>query len=99
MPAAYILRCADGSYYVGSTRNLAVRLDQHASGKGSAYTSRRLPVELVWAMESESIRDVYAWERRIHGWSRAKREALIRGDEEALRRLARRRGGRPPSAG
>lgn len=45
MAYVYILRCADGSYYVGSTRNLEARLEQHALGKGARYTSRRLPVE------------------------------------------------------
>jgi predicted GIY-YIG superfamily endonuclease len=80
MPFVYMLRCSDGSYYVGSTRNLDHRLTQHSSGKGSAYTSKRMPVELVWAEEYESVADAYAMEKKIQGWSRAKREALIRGD-------------------
>ncbi|MFT4300085.1 MAG: GIY-YIG nuclease family protein [Aeromicrobium sp.] len=95
MAAVYLLRCADGTYYVGSTRNLSHRLQQHACGKGSAYTSTRLPVELVWAYETDRIIDAYGWERRIHGWSRAKKEALIRGDFELLPSLSSRRGGRP----
>lgn len=40
----YIRRCADGSYYVGSTRNLGARIHQHALGMGAEYTRRRLPV-------------------------------------------------------
>jgi putative endonuclease len=75
----YILRCADESYYVGSTRNLEQRLAQHASGLGATYTSRRLPVMLAWAAEFERIDDAYAMEKRIQNWSRAKREALIEG--------------------
>ena len=89
MPHVYILRCADGSYYVGSTRNLAARFHQHASGQGAVYTSRRLPVELLWSYEFESVTDAFAAEKRIQGWSRAKREALMRGDFDALRVLAR----------
>ncbi|WP_027479067.1 GIY-YIG nuclease family protein [Gryllotalpicola ginsengisoli] len=89
----YMLRCADGSYYVGSTSNLDARMDQHGAGKGSAYTSKRMPVELVFVAEFDSVADAWAMERRIHGWSRAKKEALIRGDWNQLQKLARRGGG------
>jgi len=89
MIACYLLRCADGSYYVGSTRNLEHRMAQHASGMGSVYTSTRLPVELVWCMEFERIDEAYALEKRIQGWSRAKREALIAGEIAALPGLSR----------
>jgi putative endonuclease len=91
MPACYILRCADDSYYVGSTRDLAVRLAQHESGIGSDYTAKRLPVELAWAAEFDRIDDAYFLEKRIQGWSRRKREALIRGELEALPELSRKR--------
>ncbi|NQX27446.1 GIY-YIG nuclease family protein [Microbacteriaceae bacterium VKM Ac-2854] len=87
----YMLRCADGSYYVGSTKNLDTRLWQHRKGKGAEYTKRRLPVELVWCGETETVAEAFYWEKRIQGWSRAKREALIRGDREALRPLSRNR--------
>jgi putative endonuclease len=91
MASCYILRCGDGSYYVGSTRDLPSRLAQHSSGTGSAYTARRLPVELAWAAEFDRIDDAYFLEKRIQGWSRRKREALIRGDLEALPGLSRKR--------
>ena len=94
MPHVYMLRCADGTYYVGSTRNLQHRLEQHASGLGARYTSTRTPVELVWSQATEHIGEAYALEKQIQAWSRAKREALIRGDWEAVT-AARRRGGRP----
>ena len=90
MPATYILKCADGSFYVGSTRDLAVRLQQHASGMGSDYTAKRLPVELVWSAEFERIDDAYFLEKRIQGWSRAKRLALIEGRFDALPELSSR---------
>ena len=89
MPFVYILRCADGSYYVGSTRDLDHRLDQHASGRGARYTSRRLPVALVFAQEFERVADAYAMEKRLQGWSRAKREAAIDGRWNDLPRLSR----------
>ena len=74
-----MLRCRDGSYYVGSTRNVEVRVAQHQRGEGAQYTRHRLPVELVWCEAFGSIADAFALEKRIQGWSRAKREALIRG--------------------
>jgi len=89
MAHVYILRCSDGSYYVGSTRNLAARLHQHRMGNGSQYTSRRLPVQLLWSYEFELVTDAFAAEKKIQGWSRAKREALMRGDFDLLPTLAR----------
>jgi putative endonuclease len=90
MPATYILKCSDGSFYVGSARDLATRLEQHASGMGSAYTSKRLPIELVWSAELERIDDAYFLEKRIQGWSRAKRIALIEGRFDVLPGLSSR---------
>lgn len=89
MPWMYILQCADGSYYVGSTINLERRLREHNEGRGARYTIRRLPVELVYSAEFPDIAQAYAAEKQVQGWSRAKREALIRGDYEALPGLAK----------
>ncbi|MGO3326324.1 GIY-YIG nuclease family protein [Gordonia sp. (in: high G+C Gram-positive bacteria)] len=85
----YILRCGDGSYYVGSTRNLDHRVWQHMAGAGCVYTAKRQPVELVFSEEFTNVGDAYAMEKRIQNWSRAKREALIRGDFGALHDAAR----------
>ena len=92
----YILRCVDGSYYVGSHRgdDLGARIRQHEAGHGGAYTARRLPVQLVYSEWFGLIVDAIAAKRQIKGWSRAKKEALISGDFMALPALARRRGGR-----
>jgi putative endonuclease len=84
-----MLRCADGSFYVGSTRALEQRIDQHASGKGALYTSHRLPVELVFAEEFANIGDAYRREKQIQGWGRAKRQALIDGLYNDLPRLSK----------
>jgi putative endonuclease len=89
MAWVYILRCSDGSYYVGSTTDLAARLDQHQNGAGAAYTRRRRPVELVFSQECEHVAEAFALEKRYQGWSRKKREALIRGDFAALPGLSR----------
>ena len=87
----YILECADGSYYVGSTKNLDQRIMQHQSGKGSRYTSGRLLVKLVYNEEFERVVDAYAREKQVQNWSRAKREALINGKYEKLPLLAKKK--------
>jgi len=86
----YILRCADGSYYTGSTRtSLEDRMAQHDSGAFGGYTARRRPVKLVFHEEFDRITDAIAAERQVKNWSRVKKEALIRGDYDALRGLAK----------
>ena len=87
----YILRCADGSLYVGSTRSLELRLYQHQIGEAADYTRRRRPVELVWHEEHEHVGAAFAREKQIQNWSRAKRLALIRQDYESLPSLAKKR--------
>ncbi len=84
MPYVYMLRCGDGSYYVGSARDLERRLEQHYAGGGSEYTRHRMPVELVFAEEFDDIGSAYRREKQIQGWSRRKREALIAGDYGSL---------------
>ena len=85
----YILLCADGSYYVGSTRDIHARLAKHRAGEAAAYTRRRRPVELVYCLPCESIVQAYWFEKRVQGWSRAKREALINGELHLLPALAK----------
>jgi putative endonuclease len=88
----YMLRCADGSYYVGSARgdDLAKRVSEHQMGLYEGYTSRRRPVVLVYHEHFGRITDAIAAERRIKGWSRAKKEAFIRGDWTQIQWLAKR---------
>lgn len=89
----YILQCNDGSYYTDHTDNLEYRIGQHQLGAIPGYTAERLPVELVWSEEFPTREEALASERRIKGWSRAKKEALIRGDWEEIKRLANNRDG------
>lgn len=86
----YILRCRDGSYYVGTTRvGLERRVAEHDAGIHGGYTARRRPVTLVYSQPFQRIEDAIAAERRVKGWRREKKEALIRGDWAALPTLAR----------
>ena len=89
----YMLECGDGTYYVGHTDDLESRVAQHRAGVGEGYTRPRQPVELVWAQETASREEALAAELRIKGWSRAKKEALVRGDGDELKALARSRQG------
>jgi putative endonuclease len=100
----YILRCADGSYYVGTARmGLEQRVAEHNGGYYGGYTSTRRPVTLVYAEHFPMITDAIEAERQIKGWSRAKKEALIAGDWDRVSQLARRKGARsskiPPVGG
>jgi putative endonuclease len=88
----YILKCADGSYYTGSTYDLEYRLEQHRAGEGSNYTRKRLPVKLVYYEEYDTIYEAFSREKQVQGWSRKKKEALIFGHPEALPNLAKHRG-------
>jgi len=86
----YLLRCADGSYYAGTTRgSLEVRIAQHNDGTFGGHTSTRRPVVLVYHQEFDRITDAIAAERQVKRWTRAKKQALIGGDFDALRLLAR----------
>lgn len=82
----YILKCADGSYYTGSTRNLQQRLAQHQQGEGARHTAKRLPVELVYCEEYARVEDAYQREKQVQRWSRKKKEALIAGNTNELHR-------------
>lgn len=92
----YMLRCSDGRYYVGSARDsLEQRILEHQSGHYGGFTSSRRPVELVYHEAFERITDAIAAERKLKGWSRAKKEALISGDFERIKQLSKRRKIRP----
>jgi putative endonuclease len=99
----YILRCADGSYYVGTTQSgLETRIAEHQAGAFDGYTAHRRPVTLVFHQHFERIEDAISAERQVKGWRREKKEALIRGDFAVLQRLSqrasRRRAGHASSA-
>ena len=85
----YILRCVDGSYYVGHTDQLEARIAAHQGGAVAGYTSGRRPVVLRFAEEFDTRDTAFARERQLKGWSRKKKEALIAADWERLKLLSR----------
>ncbi len=84
----YILECSDGSYYTGSTQNIELRLAQHQNGQGAKHTRTRLPVKLVFLEAFSRIDEAYFREKQVQGWSRKKKQALMRSDWQTLHDLA-----------
>jgi len=84
----YILLCANGNYYTGSTNDLERRLAQHQSGEGANFTKKHLPVKLMYYEVFERIDEAFYREKQVQGWSRAKKEALINGEKNKLHELA-----------
>ena len=86
----YILRCNDASYYTGHTDNLEQRVGQHTSGTfATCYTYTRRPVQLVFSQDFATREQALAAEQQIKGWSRKKKEAMMRDDWAEVSRLAR----------
>lgn len=85
----YILKCNDGSYYTGHTDNMESRLSAHQQGKGGFYTSERLPVEVVYIGLCGSRAEALVNERKIKSWSRIKKEAFIKANEDEFARICR----------
>lgn len=84
----YILECADGSYYTGSTNNIKLRIAQHQSGNGANHTKKRLPVKLVYFEEFTRVEKAFYREKQVQRWTRKKKEALIYGNFVELNKLA-----------
>ena len=85
----YILECADGSFYIGHTDDLDKRMEQHDRGHGCAYTATRRPLKLIHAQGFETRHEALAMERKLKGWSRAKKLAYTAGDWKAIQALSK----------
>ncbi len=84
----YILECSDGTYYTGSTKDIDRRLMEHQNGEGANHTKKRLPVTLLYYEKYDRIDTAFYREKQVQGWSRAKKEALMRGDLNELHNLS-----------
>ena len=86
----YILKCNDNSYYTGVTNNLEKRLAEHNTGDArTSYTFSRRPLELVFSQQYTDIRQAITLEKQIKGWSRKKKEALIKEEWDKLKQLSK----------
>jgi len=98
MAWVYIIRCSDGSYYTGSAVDLEKRIAEHMAGAFDGFTSKRLPVKLVFSCEMPTVHDAFLRERQIKGWTRRKKDALINGDWDKLVEYSKSKGGDPSTS-
>ncbi len=85
----YILRCSDNSLYVGISNDLERRVNEHNDGKLiNAYTYERRPVVLEWFQDFTAPNQAIYFEKKLKGWSKQKKEALIKGDFDMIETLA-----------
>ena len=87
----YIARCSDGTFYVGYTADIETREKVHNDARGARYTAMRRPVRIVYTEAFESLEAAVGRERQLKRWSRAKKDALISGDLQTLKRISQRR--------
>ena len=91
----YILRCADGTLYVGHTNDILRRQQDHNEGRGGRHTAARRPVRMVYTERHVTLESACDRERQLKQWTVAKKQALIAGDVKKLKRFAQRREQRP----
>lgn len=96
---AYMLHCRGGYFYAGHTDDLERRVAQHQYGTLPGFTADHRPVALVWSQEFQTRDEAKAVERRIKGWSRAKKLALIRSDWSLISALAKKKDNPSTSSG
>ncbi len=88
MPYMYILECADGTFYTGSTIHLEQRIWEHQNFMGANYTKKKYPVRLVYYEEYDRVEIAFQREKQIQGWSHAKKKALIEQNFRKIHELA-----------
>ena len=91
MPHMYILRCSNGEFYTGSTKDLERRLAQHQAGEGANFTRKHLPVKLVYFEEYARVSEAFYREKQVQRWSHAKKEALIAGQFDKIKKLGKKK--------
>ena len=87
--ATYILECANETFYVGSTKDLNKRVEEHQSGFGANYTRKHRPVKLVYYEEFYRIDDAFNRECQLKKWTSLKKKALINSNKLSLKTLSR----------
>ncbi|MEX0331509.1 MAG: GIY-YIG nuclease family protein [Puniceicoccaceae bacterium] len=93
----YLLRCANGTIYVGQTHDIESRMERHRSGTGARHTAQNKQFEVIYTEGPMSFKEAVARERQLKKWSRAKKQALANGDLDQLRKLSRGTGRRSAS--
>ena len=87
----YILLCSDDSYYIGHTDDIEKRIAEHVLGNYCGYTAKRLPIQVVYLQEFMTRGEAIEIEQQLKQWSRKKKAALISGDWNGLKQLAKKK--------
>jgi putative endonuclease len=74
-----MVRCKDGTYYTGYTKNLENRIALHKSSRGAKYVKGKLPVKLVYAKEYRYYKSALNEERRIKKLKPKQKLKLVMG--------------------
>ena len=82
----YILKCRDGSFYVGMTDDLAGRTAAHNQGKGARYTRGRRPASLVYWEKLRGRSEAGKREIEIKSFSKSKKQEMVTGFPQVLSR-------------
>ena len=86
----YIVKCRDKSYYNGVTNNIERRIEEHNYGLDvKCYTFTRRPVKLIFFERFNDINKAIEFEKKLKGWSRKKKEALITGKFDLLKEYSK----------
>jgi len=86
----YIVKCGDGSYYIGVTNDLERRVWEHNTGYDpGCYTFDRRPVQLKYFEHYTDVNQAITREKQLKGWSRKKKQALFRENWDELKRLSK----------
>ena len=83
MPYAYMVLCADGSYYAGCAIDLKKRIDAHNKGRGAKYTRARLPVKLAYYEAFETRSGALKREAALKRLSHRQKEELAKSFAKA----------------
>ena len=86
---AYIIECSDESYYVGSSKDIFRRFEEHNRGEGASYTRERMPLKLVYFEEFKRIDEAFEREHQIKSYSHEKKRALISNDKKGFKKASR----------
>jgi tRNA/rRNA methyltransferase len=84
----YMLKCSDELYYIGHTDDIERRIAEHNNGQVSGYTKNRFPIKAVYIQDFMKRDEAIVAEQQIKGWSRKKKEVLIRNDWEKIIELS-----------
>jgi putative endonuclease len=85
----YILRFSNNSLYIGQTNDLLQRLKDHKSKttRASKFSKENGDFQLIYREEYLTLIEAMRREKQLKGWTRAKKEALIKGDLVLLKKL------------